>query len=116
MNNMPSIDKPKDVDSNKAPTPSSPSEGLTPPSHEEEKVKIINPDNDNDSTVAVPLSKQGIEVIATRKGFYGQRRVPKGETFSVASFADLGEWMICTDKEQEKKRQQFFKEKKKAKK
>lgn len=87
------------------------SEGLMPPAHEE-KVQIIDPKDDNDSIVPVPLTKQVIEVVATRKGFYGQERISEGQTFKVASFKSLGEWMICTDKELEKKRKQFFKDKK----
>lgn len=87
-------------------------EGLVPPSHEEEKVQVISPDDDNDSIVPVPLTKQVIKVVATRKGFYGQERIPAGREFSVSSFKALGEWMKCLDPEMEKKRIQFFKDKK----
>lgn len=84
---------------------------LDPPSHEE-KVKIINPEDDNDSVVPVQLIKQGIEVIATRKGFYGQERISEGQSFKVKNFESLGEWMKCKDSETEKKRKKFFKDKK----
>lgn len=104
---MPKIDPIKKED----PKLKDSSEELSLPVHEE-KVKVIDPSDDNDSIVPVPLKKQVIEVVATRKGFYGQTRIPKGQTFSVASFDDLGEWMICTDKETEKKRVKFFKDKK----
>lgn len=87
------------------------SEGLIPPAHEE-KVEIESPEDDNDSIIPVPLTKQNIEVIAERKGFYGQQRIAKGQTFSVSSFDALGEWMICVDPELEKKRIQFFIDKK----
>ena len=85
---------------------------LDTPVHEEEKVKIINPEDDNDSIVPVQLVKQGIEVVAIRAGFYGQQRIVEGQSFIVKSFESLGEWMICSDKETEKKRKQFFKDKK----
>lgn len=112
MSEMPEIKK----EDSTLPTPSEKktedsSEGLNPPAHEE-KVKIINPEDDNDSVVPVPLTKQVIEVVATRKGFYGQVRISEGTKFSVASFDDLGEWMKCTDKEIEKKRVKFLKDKK----
>lgn len=87
------------------------SEDLTPPSHEE-KVEIVNPDDDNDSIKPVPLTKQVIEVVATRKGFYGQQRIVAGQTFKIAKEEDLGEWMTCTNPEMEKKRKKFFKDKK----
>ena len=89
-----------------------PEEALAPPVHD--KVQIISPDDDNNSIIPVPLTKQVIEVVATRKGFYGQERITEGRKFSVASFAALGEWMECTDPETEKRRKQFFKDKKKA--
>ena len=87
------------------------SEGLMPPAHEE-KVQISTPEDDNDSIVPVQLNKQGIEVIADRKGFFGQQRISKGEKFNIKSEEQFGEWMICTDPEMEKKRKQYFKEKK----
>lgn len=90
---------------------SSSAEGLIPPSHEE-KVQVIKPEDDNDSIIPVPLTKQVIKVVATRKGFYGQERISEGTEFSVSSFKVLGEWMKCLEPEMEKKRLQFFKDKK----
>lgn len=94
-----------------APAPLDIPEGLVPPAHVE-KINIISPDDDNDSVIPIPLTKQVIEVIAKRKGFYGQQRIKSGDTFSVESFESLGEWMTCTDPEMEKRRAKFFKDKK----
>lgn len=78
-----------------------------------EHVKVINPEDDNDSVIPVPLTKKVIEVVAKRKGFYGQQRIRAGQSFSVASKESLGDWMTCVDKELEKERVAFFKNKKK---
>ncbi len=86
------------------------SEGLIPPAHEE-KVKIESPEDDNDSIVPVQLNKQGIEVIADRKGFFGQQRISKGEKFNIKSEEQFGEWMICTDPEMEKRESNTLKKK-----
>lgn len=96
-----------------APVVESPAGELNPPAHEEEKIKITNPDDDNASVVPVPLTKQVISVVATRKGFYGQQRIVSGQPFSVANFEALGEWMTCTCPEMEKKRVAHFKERRK---
>jgi len=100
---------------------SSPVEGeknLETPSHEEE-VKPVIEDGKNtiDNTVEVSLkSIKGIEVTATRAGFYGQQRRELGDSFIVGSFEKLGEWMECKDSAIEKERIKFFENKKKAKK
>jgi len=59
--------------------------------------------------------KSEIEVVATRAGFYAQRRLSEGARFMVKDFSELGEWMKCVDSKMERKRVQFFKDKKKAK-
>lgn len=79
----------------------------------EEKQTYIKPDENIDSKVDVPLvPKKGIPVTATRKGFYGQRRLRSGDKFVVKNFEDLGEWMECEDRGLEKKRREFFRKKK----
>ena len=79
----------------------------------EEKPIYNNPDKDVDNEVDVPItSKKNIEVIATRKGFYKQQRIKEGQTFFVTKFEELGLWMKCRDKSIEKKRLEFFKNKK----
>lgn len=90
-------------------TPSEASE----PSPVEVKPEIIKP-NEADNEVKIPIvPKGGIEVVATRKGFYGQMRKREGDVFTVPKFESLGEWMRCKDPVLEKKRVEFFKEKKK---
>lgn len=77
-----------------------------------EKPIIDNPSS-TDSVISVSnMSASGIEVIATRKGFYNQTRVYEGQEFKVKDFDALGEWMKCIDPVVEKKRVQFFKDKK----
>lgn len=61
-------------------------------------------------TVAIP--KEGIKVVATRKGFYNQNRISTGKKFYVSKFEELGTWMICEDPAMEQKRLEFFKNKK----
>jgi hypothetical protein len=63
------------------------------------------------STFSVTISK-GIEVVATRKGFYNQRRISEGEKFIVKKKENLGEWMKCVDPALERERFNFFKNKK----
>lgn len=76
------------------------------------KPKIVDPSS-NDSEIDIPLvPKSGIEVVATRKGFFNQDRKKAGSTFTVLKFEELGEWMECVDPAIEKKRVEFFKKKK----
>lgn len=95
---------------------------LTAPSHEEKEVSVktevsrdllyISPDEDINNNIDVPIPKEGIKVTATMKGFYGQMRKKVGDEFNVKCFEDLGTWTKCKDKELEKKRKEFFKNKK----
>jgi len=82
----------------------------------EKPVVYDNHENKVSNSQPVPVApKSGIEVIALRPGFIGQRRRKVGDRFKVAKFEALGEWMKCVDPTIEKKRIEFFKEKKKAK-
>lgn len=90
---------------------------LQPPSHEEvnhfEPPKYDSPEQSLSSEVDVPVvPKQGIEVVATRKGFYNQTRRVEGDEFFVKEFGELGDWMKCVDKHFEKKRVEAIKAKK----
>lgn len=76
------------------------------------KPQIINPQDSNDSQVDVKASKKGIEVVATRKGFYNGSRLKEGDSFIVKSEEDLGEWMKCVDRSIEKKRVEILNSKK----
>ena len=93
-------------------------EGLNPPEHNvEEKPPILdNVDNKVNNKVDIPLvpEKKGIEVVATRAGFYNQHRKEKDDKFIVSKFKKLGEWMKCVDPVIEKKRVEFFIKKKKG--
>ena len=82
------------------------------------KPKLEDPNkNNSDKEISVPVTgNKAIEVVATQKGFYNQRRVEEGTTFKMKCFEDLGTWVKCTDSAIEKKRVEFFKNKKKAKK
>lgn len=99
--------------------------GLEIPSHEdnsesiesapvvEKPVQIITPESQVSNNVDIPLiPKAGIKVVAMRKGFFAQQRVKEGEEFIVRKLENLGEWMKCLDPVIEKKRVQFFKDKK----
>lgn len=90
--------------------------GLHVPSHElvqpAKPVEIIDPAKDNDSSVSIPLvSRHGIKVVATRKGFYGQQRIKEGQAFVCKDFKSLGAWMKCLDPVLEKERQNKFNKK-----
>lgn len=56
-----------------------------------------------------PASKV-LEVVATRKGFFGGKRREMGEVFSVPNEKMLGAWMRLTDPKAEKLRQDKIKE------
>lgn len=86
------------------------SEGLDVPTIE--KVEVIDA-AESESEIKLPkVPVGGIEVVATRKGFFGQQRYKKDDKFFVKSFEELGEWMKCSDSNFEKQRVAFFKEKK----
>lgn len=92
-----------------------PSVELQPPVHQEPQVSqapIIKDGGATDSEVKVLIPKEGIEVVATRKGFYNQNRYETGDVFFVTEFVHLGEWMRCTDKQFELKRVEMLKNKK----
>lgn len=78
----------------------------------EDRPSYITPESENSSVVKVAVPKKGIEVTATRKGFYNQQRLKQGDKFVVKKFENLGEWMVCDDDILEKKRVEFFKNKK----
>ena len=40
-----------------------------------------------------PKSKGPIRVVATRRGFYGGQRIEPGDTFTIKSESDWGDWM-----------------------
>ena len=83
-------------------------------SQEDVPVEIIDPEKDMDSNVQIPIeSKLGIEVVASRKGFFGQQRYKENDKFKVKKFGQLGSWMRCIDPVMEKKRSEFFKNKNK---
>lgn len=94
-----------------------PGEAETSP-QEEVKQTYIKPGEDLNSEVKVPLvPRKGIDVTATRKGFYGQLRVKSGDKFVVKNLESLGTWMKCDDPDWERKRIKFLENKnKKAKK
>jgi hypothetical protein len=77
------------------------------------KPEYISAESNITSQVKIPVSvKKGIEVVATRKGFYNQMRCKEGDKFFVKSEIELGEWMKCVDPMFEKKRIEILKAKK----
>lgn len=109
MPKMPTIDS---ANFSESPKDSAASNELNVGSNEDVKPEIIDP-SDTSSVINVTApSDKGIEVIADRKGFFNQTRIFKGEGFKVKNFSALGEWMICKDPVIEKKRKEFFKDKK----
>ena len=82
------------------------------PAQDDEKPDYVDPEK-NDSVIDIPeFPKTGIKVVATQKGFYNQKRINPGEEFTVKTKKRLGSWMKCLDPAIEKKRVEFFKNKK----
>lgn len=94
---------------------SGPDVGLNVPSHDpvpappKSDVSLPPPSN---QVPVVPGRQGGIKVEATRKGFYNQMRYKEGDQFVIRSEEEFGEWMKCLDPSMEKKRAEFFKQKK----
>lgn len=90
---------------------------LNAPSHEEE-YKVVLPEFDTPETISqtevnIPKSPRGgIEVVATRKGFFGQQRLKEGDKFKIKDFSQIGEWMKCLDPTLENERLKLLKDKK----
>ena len=79
----------------------------------EVKPAIENFDENLQTQVAIRSApKKGIEVVATRNGFYNQSRYREGDSFLIKSEQEFGEWMKCVDPEMEKKRIEFYKNRK----
>ena len=99
MNKMPEANNVK---------PAEQSAGLAVPKHEEvvlPKVEIEDPSTKSSTEVKIPQApKGGIQVIATREGFFNQMRTKKGTKFIVPKIESLGEWMECIDPVMEKER------------
>lgn len=96
---------------------------LNTPVHEEQasdeemgvvtpQINVSSPGPSTEIKVNSPVSKQGIKVVANRKGFYNQMRYKEGDQFTIRSVEEFGEWMTCVDPSMEKKKQEFFKQKK----
>lgn len=85
--------------------------GLEVPEHFK-KPSFDTVESKNNSQVTVKLSKNGIEVVALRKGFYNQHRIRENDLFLVKSFEELGEWMKCVDPDLQKKHLENLKNKK----
>ena len=84
---------------------------LNTPEHE--PVQIESAEDKIDSNINIPsVSAKGIEVVATRAGFFGQQRLREGDEFIVREFKSLGDWMKCKDADMERKRVAVLKEKK----
>ena len=95
---------------------SAPEVMLNTPAHEE--LEIIKPEidsvslKDENQVKAQPVPKEGIEVVADRKGFYNGHRYNEGDSFVIRHPDEFGEWMKCVDLSWEKKRLEFYKLKK----
>lgn len=87
-------------------------EELETPVHKQ-KVKLNSHENEVSSEVKIPIvPKNGIDVVATRKGFYNQLRLNEGDAFKINSIDELGEWMKCVDPVMEKQRKEIYNNKK----
>lgn len=93
---------------NNLPTPSPVAASVDNTGHATGPEKIVTPSNE----VKSEFPEGEIEVTANQEGFYNQRRIAKGEFFSVKSFKDLGSWMICEDKAQDKLRLKMIEDRK----
>lgn len=86
---------------------------LDVPLHEPVKPEIINPAANLSSQAVPPLApSKGIEVVATRNGFYNQMRYRTGDKFFIRSEQEFGEWMKCVEPYLERKRLEFYRNKK----
>lgn len=70
-----------------------------------EKEAGIDLEPRNDSTVKVKSQKRGIEVMATRDGYFAQSRKKEGDRFFISDMSELGSWMQLMDAKAEAKRQ-----------
>ena len=70
-----------------------------------EEVAKVDLEPRNDSTMKVKSHKRGIEVMATRAGYYAQSRKAEGDRFYIESMEELGSWMQLMDAKAEQKRQ-----------
>lgn len=95
--------------------PAEQSAGLSVPSQEVvlPKVELETPETKASTEVNIPLvPKDGIEVVATREGFYNQMRIKKNFKFKVSKMDHLGEWMSCVDPVMERERVRKIQQKK----
>ncbi len=67
------------------------------------------PDQSGGSSPKIPRQ---IEVIALRKGFFGNHRREEGDKFVISKMSQLGDWMECVDPTLEKQHQAIIKSKK----
>lgn len=85
----------------------------------EEEVVITKPvvvtPSEPSNHVKLQVPKKGIEVVATRKGFYNQNRLRDGDSFHIKSTQDFGDWFRCVDPMFEKERVKFLQEARKKK-
>jgi hypothetical protein len=78
-----------------------------------DKPKYVDVNTNNSSNVTVSkFPKNGIEVVALRKGFYNQNRIEEGQVFLIKDKEQFGTWMKCTDPDMERERIKFFNNKK----
>jgi len=68
------------------------------------------------SEVGEVLPQEPIAVIATRKGFFGGKRLDTGDKFFIPSMEQFGLWMKLADAKAEKERVKKLELEKKAKK
>lgn len=81
-----------------------------------EAPKYVEPEK-TDSIVNIPkFPKNGIQVVATRNGFYNSTRIFTGDKFKLKSEKDYATWFECVDPDLEKDRKEHLREKKKLRK
>lgn len=77
-----------------------------PPSLEAEESKVQDESlSDVTPQAQVKPANKGIEVVATRAGFFKNVRYNAGDKFMIPSLEKAGSWMKCTDAVAEKQRE-----------
>lgn len=54
-------------------------------------------------------SKQGVDVVANRPGYFKGSRKVEGDKFTIKDMSELGDWMTCLDKQARAKHEEIMK-------
>lgn len=111
--NIPSLNDEKNTDGVQTSPSVSPSLDSLPKKSESD-FTLPAPEHKMEEVVETKTNteSEGIDVVATRKGFYNLQRLREGDVFKIKNFKEIGEWMKCLDPDLEKKRLEILKNKK----